>query len=303
MSSTLYLSRRIIGEGQAYSESELLGTGRYVVVLAEPGAGKTELMGSFARQLGTSVTTASKFKYSVTPFSGGPLVIAGFDELAKIDATGIFTLLAKAEAASPTHLYLSSRSSEWSLSATNAFQQFIGHAPLVVRLLEFNDQEQQQIFDHHVEGESFSLFQRQVERFDLQHLLPNPQFLKLLKERCSLGALATKWRFKQKNGALGPRFKLLGKLFQPYGLEIQAFGQADNPFHKSLSLYPIRTCYTHNSNKSDTHPSAQVPAYCTWRKAWHRAGSHWLIRSLLLRQQAQRSYRWQQPRKQPAFRR
>lgn len=182
MSSSLYLSRTIIGEGQAYSESELLSTGRYVVVLAEPGAGKTELMGSFARQLGTSVTTASKFKYSVTPFSGGPLVIDGFDELAKIDATGIFTLLAKAEAASPTHLYLSSRSSEWSLSATNAFLQFIGHAPLVVRLQEFNDKEQQQIFDHHVEGESFSLFQRQVERFDLQHLLPNPQFLKLLAD-------------------------------------------------------------------------------------------------------------------------
>src|SRR6185437_2893524 len=34
-----------------------------------------------------------------------------------------------------------------------------------------------------------------------------------------------------------------------------------------------RTSSTHNSNTSDTHPSAPVPAYCTSRTVWRRAGS------------------------------
>ncbi|MES9826859.1 MAG: hypothetical protein ABW201_01175 [Candidatus Thiodiazotropha sp.] len=190
MSSTFYLPRTLSSGEKTYTEAALLATSNYVVVLAEPGGGKTELMGSLAQQLGTKAVTASKFGYVGAKAKNIPLVIDAFDELAKVDATGIYKLLSQAEEANPTHVFLSSRSSEWDNGATNAFNEFLGHHPLVVRLCEFDEAEQRAIFDHHVQSEDFTAFQAEVSRFDLQTLLPNPQFLKLFadayieSERC-----------------------------------------------------------------------------------------------------------------------
>lgn len=182
MSSTFYLPRSLAINDKTYTETELLSASNYVVVLAEPGGGKTELMGSLAQQLGTSSVTASKFAYVGAKAKNIPLVIDAFDELSKVDASGIYRLLGQAEAANPTHVYLSSRSSEWGNAATNVFNDFFGHPPLVVRLCEFDEEEQRAIFDYHVPGEDFAAFQAEVARFDLEMLLPNPQFLKLFAD-------------------------------------------------------------------------------------------------------------------------
>lgn len=182
MSSTFYLPRSVASNDKTYTETELLAASNYVVVLAEPGGGKTELMVSLAKQLGTTAITASKFVYSGAKANNIPLVIDAFDELAKVDASGIYKLLSQAKATNPTHFYLSSRSSEWDNAATNAFKDFFGHPPLVVRLCEFDEAEQRAIFDHHVPGEDFTAFRTEVARFDLDTLLPNPQFLKLFAD-------------------------------------------------------------------------------------------------------------------------
>ena len=126
MSSTFYLPRRLASNDMTYTETELLAASSYVVVLAEPGGGKTELMGSLAQQLGTAAVTASKFAYVGAKATNIPLVIDAFDELAKVDVSGIYKLLSQAEAASPTHVYLSSRSSEWDNAATSSFNDFFG---------------------------------------------------------------------------------------------------------------------------------------------------------------------------------
>ncbi len=139
-------------------------------------------MESFAQQLGTSAITANVFRHVGADVDKCPLVIDAFDELAKIDQTGIHSLLANARKANPTHVIISSRSSEWDSAATNAFKVFLGNQPLVVRLFEFNEAEQRAIFDHHVQGENFAEFQAEVARFDLETLLPNPQFLKLFAD-------------------------------------------------------------------------------------------------------------------------
>ncbi len=182
MSTTFYLPRNLAGNDKTYTETELLAASNYVVVLAEPGGGKTELMGSLAQQLGTTAITASKFAYVGAKVKHTPLVIDAFDELSKVDNSGIYRLLSQAEAASPTHVYLSSRSSEWDNAATKAVKDFFGHPPLVVRLCEFDESEQRAIFDHHVPEEDFAAFQAEVARFDLETLLPNPQFLKLFAD-------------------------------------------------------------------------------------------------------------------------
>lgn len=182
MTPTFYLPRRLSGAGRTYSEEELIAGFKYAVVLAEPGGGKTELLRSLASQLNTTTVTATKFGYAGAKEKHVPLVIDAFDELAKIDLTGIYKLLKEAERTEPTHLYLSSRSSEWDEAATRAFTEFIGTSPLIVRLSEFNRAEQQQIFENHLEGQSFQSFSAEVARFDLESLLPNPQFLKLFAD-------------------------------------------------------------------------------------------------------------------------
>ena len=182
MSSTFYLPRSLSGNDKTYSETELLAASNYVVVLAEPGGGKTELMGSIAQQLDISAVTANVFAHMGTDVENCPLVIDAFDELAKVDQTGIHKLLSNARKVNPTHVIISSRSSEWDIAATNAFNDFFGHPPLVVRLCEFDESEQRAIFDHHVQGEDFAAFQAEVARFDLEMLLPNPQFLTLFAD-------------------------------------------------------------------------------------------------------------------------
>tara|TARA_R110001592_G_scaffold118920_1_gene321548 strand:- start:149 stop:4054 length:3906 start_codon:yes stop_codon:yes gene_type:complete len=139
-------------------------------------------MNSIAHQLGTKAVTANKFVHLGAKGKSIPLVIDAFDELAKADSFGAYKLLSQAKATNPTHVYLSSRSSEWDSAATSAFKDVFGCSPLVVRLSEFNEVEQRAIFDHYVPDENFTTFQAEVARFDLDTLLPNPQFLKLFAD-------------------------------------------------------------------------------------------------------------------------
>lgn len=176
MNSDFYIKRKFTSGDRKYSEAELLTASNYLVVLAEPGGGKTELMRSFARQLDTTTVTASEFGFKGAKEENSPLVIDAFDELAKVDQSGIYHLFKYASLAKPTRVIISSRSSEWGQDITYKFEQFLGCAPLIVWLCEFNQDEQRAIFEHHVPGEDFAAFQAEVTRFDLAALLPNPQF-------------------------------------------------------------------------------------------------------------------------------
>jgi hypothetical protein len=182
MSNRFYLPRTLVDDQKIYSEIALLSASRYIVVLAEPGGGKTELLESLSLQLGVPVVTANVFAQMGALESNTALIIDAFDELAKVDAAGIHRLLGNAKKGNPTHVIISSRSSEWDNAATSAFKAFLGHSPLVARLREFDDVEQRAIFEHHAHGEDFASFQSEVARFDLEALLPNPQFLKLFAD-------------------------------------------------------------------------------------------------------------------------
>lgn len=179
MTSTFYLPRKLSGDSQIYTEAELLAASMFVVVLAEPGGGKTDLMESLARQLGTKAVTATRFRHMGAEEENSPLVIDAFDELAKIDQSGIHLVLANACKAKATRVIISSRSSEWSNADTQSFGEFFGEQPLVVRLCEFDESDQQAIFLHHYPEENFIAFRSEVIRFELEPLLPNPLFLQL----------------------------------------------------------------------------------------------------------------------------
>lgn len=182
MNQPFYLERELFNNDKTYSETELLKASNYIVVLAEPGGGKTELLKSLAKKLGSKEVTASVFSYVGAHQVQTPLVIDAFDELAKVDKTGIHKLLANVSRANPTKVIISSRSSEWDSSATSTFKQFIGYQPLVARLCEFEEPEQTEIFKHYANGDDFKEFQAEVAKFALEPLLPNPQFLKMFAD-------------------------------------------------------------------------------------------------------------------------
>lgn len=178
-----YLPRTLTANpvsGKTYTEDELLQASPYLIILAEPGAGKTELMHSLAQRLSTQSIEANAFRYRADNECSQPLVIDGFDELAKIDKAGIHQLLAQAWKAKPTHLIVSSRSSEWSQSSTSQFRKIFNIDPLVVYLCEFSLNELRMLFSHLHPNEDFDDFVREAKRFGVDVLLSNPQFLNLL---------------------------------------------------------------------------------------------------------------------------
>lgn len=182
MNSIFYLERNFTHSDRTYTETELLAASTHIVVLAEPGGGKTELMKNIAQKLNTSVLNASVFAYVGADKENSPLVIDAVDEVARIDQSGIHKLLALARTSKPTRVIMSSRSSEWGLASTSIFEKFLGFSPMIVRLREFDQSEQHAIFKHHAPEEDFFAFQTEITRFSLEMLLPNPQFLKMFTD-------------------------------------------------------------------------------------------------------------------------
>jgi hypothetical protein len=182
MDNTFYIPRYLLHDSKVCSEAEIIANLKYVVILAEPGGGKSELMSSFAKQLGVKRVTASQFAYSNQIEHYRPLIVDAFDELARIDSSANHKIFSKAAENNPSHFYMSSRSSEWSDAFTNDFKNYFGQAPTVVRLCDFDETQQRQIFENHLPGENFNHFKTELSRFDLDVLLPKPQFLKLFAD-------------------------------------------------------------------------------------------------------------------------
>ncbi|ENM6713777.1 hypothetical protein AB8O11_001238 [Escherichia coli] len=211
MNSTFYLERSFTHSDRAYTESELLTASKYIVVLAEPGGGKTELMKSLALKLNTSVSNASVFAYVGADKENSPLIIDAVDEVARIDQSGIHKLLALAKTSKPTCVIMSSRSSEWGLASTSIFERFLGASPMIVRLREFDQDEQHAIFKHYAPAEDFFAFQTEVTRFSLDMLLPNPQFLKMFTD----AYLESDRRFADKRSIFALAVERLAKEVNP----------------------------------------------------------------------------------------
>lgn len=180
--SSIYLERHLSDGDNTFTETALLQESKYIVILAEPGGGKTELMKSLARKLDTEIINASVLMFGGISDTNIPLLIDAVDEVATIEQGGIFKLMSEVKKTKPALVIMSSRSSEWGQSSTMVFEQFLGCSPLLVRLNEFDRQQQSEIFKSHTSGEDFQNFEREISRFNLEMLLPNPQFLKMFAD-------------------------------------------------------------------------------------------------------------------------
>lgn len=181
MPSASYVARKLVVGDKTYSEQQLLESGTAFIVLAEPGAGKTELLSELASLLGVTPIRASIFRNRKAQ-PAPALVIDAMDEIARIDKLAMDAIIVQACYAESGKVIFAGRSSEWDGSRTRLVQECFGTEPVVVRLEPFNESEQHRLFETQFPGEDFRLFVEEARRMELGGLLGNPQFLQLFGE-------------------------------------------------------------------------------------------------------------------------
>jgi hypothetical protein len=172
----LHSGERPVEEDIAFKQSEV------TIVLAEPGAGKTELLGSVAKRLGTKPSRASVFRHSTTEIHGPILIIDALDEVARQGDSAFDQVIVKASECAATTVILSARSDVWPSQRTTFVKECFGREPKILYLRPFDEKEQKRLFEAHFPDEPFGLFLHAVSTFGLEPLLGNPMFLKLFAE-------------------------------------------------------------------------------------------------------------------------
>lgn len=182
MTPNFYLPRKIYDHEKEYTELEVLEAFQIIIILAEPGAGKSSLLESFSSHLSIKKKTANIFNSRNNHDENSILIIDALDELVRIDQSAVSNLLGKAADLEPRKLIISSRSSEWEESYTSLVRDIFEIEPRVFRLFPFNESEQQQIFENYKPEENFQIFESEVKKYNLEQLLSNPQFLKIFAD-------------------------------------------------------------------------------------------------------------------------
>ena len=182
MTSDLYIPRTLLCKDRLLTEAELVKHVGIVVVLAEPGAGKTRLLAEIASQLRVPAEKASIFRQKNSVSATNALVLDALDEVAKLDPAGMDAVLVKVRETGASKVILAGRSSEWEEARSAFIRECFVTEPKIVHLQPFNDAEQKELFLDYVPGGEFFEFKHELERFDLTPLLGNPQFLKLFAD-------------------------------------------------------------------------------------------------------------------------
>ena len=182
MTPNFYLPRKLYDHEKEYTELEVIEAFQIIIILAEPGAGKSSLLENFSSHLSIKKKTANIFNSRNNHDKHSILIIDALDELVRIDQLAVNNLLGKAADLEPTKLIISSRSSEWEESYTSLVRDIFEIEPRVFRLFPFNESEQQLIFENYKAEENFQIFVSEVKKYNLEQLLSNPQFLKIFAD-------------------------------------------------------------------------------------------------------------------------
>jgi hypothetical protein len=177
----LYIHRKLYRRDQQVHDHELLRQSGVFVVLAEPGAGKSDLLDYFGEHHGVSAKPAILFLFE-PPASQSVLIVDALDEVARIDEIKINEIIVKARASGASTLVFASRSYLWDEARTKVVRDCFGVDPVILRLDPFDEDEQRRLFENYLESESFDAFKIEAERFELTPILGNPQFLKLFAD-------------------------------------------------------------------------------------------------------------------------
>ena len=180
MTNAIYIERHLTVDGQVMHQDEMKLSG-CIVILAEPGAGKTKLLEKIAESLNTVRIRANVFRNRSNVREGEVLILDGLDEVAKIDYSAIDSIFAKASQLNPSLIVFACRASEWAAPRYNGLiKEYFGSEPTTYHLVAFNEVEQREFF-HSIAPSScsFDVFYAQASSVDLTQLFGNPLFLRL----------------------------------------------------------------------------------------------------------------------------
>lgn len=158
-----------------------------IVVLGEPGLGKTRLTHEVGQQTGGRRVTAGSF-IRVNPKNfpldcERPLIIDGLDEVTTSSGSPIHEVLTKLGSLDkcPSKVLLTCRAADWEGAAANQniFDDF-GREPTVVHLQPFADSDVARFLESQVGATKAEAFLQSVEAQELADLLENPQTLELI---------------------------------------------------------------------------------------------------------------------------
>jgi len=173
-----YINRTLSNEGAILADHDVVALNGVLVVLAEPGAGKSDFLEFLGRQLGAKRLTAATLV-------GGSLakqlhlIIDGLDEVARLNELTTNGILIAARDTGASTVILASRSYAWDQARTQFIRDCFGIEPTILRLEPLTEDEQQRFFAHLFPDEDFLEFRREADRFELTPLFGNPLFLSL----------------------------------------------------------------------------------------------------------------------------
>ncbi len=177
-----YIKRTLSVAHEAIHQDKLLKGTKVTIVLAEPGAGKTELLNSLASSMGTERMRASLFRHKTKFKNTKTLIIDGLDEVAKIDPSAIDAIIIQAAELEPEKIIFASRSAQWEQARTKTIETAFGEPPRLAYLSELSEQEQRSLFLSYKPDKSFDHFKSSLDDLDIGGLLGNPQMLKIFAD-------------------------------------------------------------------------------------------------------------------------
>lgn len=182
-----YISRRLSvtnerGEQTEYSDAAFLALNAPLIILGEPGAGKSALVKHIEDTLGVQFYNASTIE-SLASIDARPsqrIIVDGVDEITAYDTgTPINRFLVKL----PQHasFILTCRAADWQdVVNTRIIQQKWQKRPVAGRLLPLNHYEIVEFINASDTGQDGETFLEEAHRRDVVNLLGNPQNLTML---------------------------------------------------------------------------------------------------------------------------
>jgi len=181
-----YISRRISvtnqhGKEIEYTDADFFRINAPLIILGEPGAGKSELLRFASEQLNAQIYNASTV--DVLPALEEQInliIVDGIDEITAYE-TGIPVNKILAKLPKTTLFVLSCRAADWQDTInTRIINQKWQQQPIVGRVISLNQQEIIDFVNTNGEGQNGEKFLKEAQQRDVVDLLRNPQNLLLL---------------------------------------------------------------------------------------------------------------------------
>jgi hypothetical protein len=131
----LYIHRKLHRGEQLIQDCELIDQNGVLIVLAEPGAGKSDLLDYFAQSHAVPREAASLFVHR-PPSSQSVLIVDALDEVARISEDKINEIIVKARASGAGKVIFASRSYVWDEARTRIVRDCFGREPTILRLFK-----------------------------------------------------------------------------------------------------------------------------------------------------------------------